>query len=73
MISSKPLSLSTSSLDKVLKFLILSVKGSSLFFSKGTSNIVITLFTQLKFFNSFLRFVRFLIVSEFNKSYLVYK
>ena len=49
MISSKPLSKSTSSLDKVLKFFILSAKGSSLFLSKGTSKIVITLFTQSRF------------------------
>ena len=70
MISSKPLSLSASSLDKVLKFLILSDNGSSLFFNKGTSNIVMTLFTQLKFFSSFLRFVRFSIVPESNKSSL---
>ena len=51
-----------SSLDKVLKFFILSASGSSLFFNNGTSKIVITLSDHSRFIKSFLKLVRFLIV-----------
>ena len=62
MISSNPLCLSTSSLDNVLKFLILSATGSSLFFNKGTSSMVITLLTQFNLAKSSFKLLRFSIV-----------
>ena len=64
-ISLKPLSLSISSSLRVLKFLSLSCRGSSLLFNKGMSNKVITLCTQSKLCILYLRLKRLLIdVSE---------
>ena len=72
-ISSNPLLLSTSSSLSVLKFLSLSCSGASELFNRGTSNKVITLWTQFKLCILYFKLKRLLIeTSETIPSFGVY-